>query len=81
MAKYSDYVVGAMISAKVVAEVYHAQCIMRVENGTLADDLGYELYKAYVNEQINIIMTTANMLVDAGVLERDVESVVPLIDF
>lgn len=81
MAKYSDYVIIGAASAKVVAEVLHTQYILRVEAGTLKDEEACELYKKYINEQIDIIMTTANLLVDAGVLERDVESVVPLIDF
>lgn len=81
MTKYSDYVMMSLASAKVVAEVLHTQYILRVQAGTLKDEEACELYQKYIDEQVGIIMTTANLLVDAGVLERDVESVVPLIDF
>lgn len=74
--KYSEYVKEAMKGAEAVSTALITQLYLGVVAGAITEDDAEKRYRGYVNEQVDIIMTTANLLVDAHVLERDVEHII-----
>ncbi len=74
--KYSEYVKEAIKGAEAVSAALATQLYLGAVAGTITEGDAEKRYRGYVKEQVDIIMTTANLLVDAHVLERDVEHII-----
>lgn len=75
MKKYSDYVKEQVAAAQKVAEALGIQLTLAVAAGSVSAEEAQDRLRMYVKQQTDIIMTSAKLLVDVGLLERDVEHV------